>query len=48
MKFKPISYIKFKELHLHNGYLTRIFKNQGVSLIDLATLLKVDRKTGKK
>lgn len=43
---QSISDINFKELHLQKGqyiYLTRICENPGISLIDLATMLKVDK-----
>lgn len=43
---QSISDINFKELHLQKGqyiYLTRICENPGISQIDLATMLKVDK-----
>lgn len=43
---QSISDINFKELNLQKGqyiYLTRICENPGISLIDLATMLKVDK-----
>jgi DNA-binding MarR family transcriptional regulator len=48
---QSISDINFKELHLQKGqyiYLTRIFENPGISLIDLATMLKVDKSSATK
>lgn len=40
--------IKFKELNIQKGqfiFLTRICENPGVNLVDLSTLLKVDKTT---
>ena len=48
---QSISDINFKELHLQKGqyiYLTRICENPGISLIDLATMLKVDKSSATK
>jgi DNA-binding MarR family transcriptional regulator len=48
---QSISDINFKELHLQKGqyiYLTRICENSGISLIDLATMLKVDKSSATK
>jgi len=43
-----ISDIKFKELGIQKGqfiFLTRICENQGINLVDLSSLLKVDKTT---
>jgi DNA-binding MarR family transcriptional regulator len=48
---QSISDINFKEFHLQKGqyiYLTRICENPGISLIDLATMLKVDKSSATK
>jgi DNA-binding MarR family transcriptional regulator len=48
---QSISDINFKEQHLKKGqyiYLTRICENPGISLIDLATMLKVDKSSATK
>lgn len=48
---QSISDINFKELHLQKGqyiYLTRICENPGISLIDLSTMLKVDKSSATK
>jgi len=48
---QSISDINFKELSLQKGqyiYLTRICENPGISLIDLATMLKVDKSSATK
>jgi DNA-binding MarR family transcriptional regulator len=48
---QSISDINFKELCLQKGqyiYLTRICENPGISLIDLATMLKVDKSSATK
>jgi DNA-binding MarR family transcriptional regulator len=48
---QSISDINFKELHLQKGqyiYLTRICENPGITLIDLSTMLKVDKSSATK
>ncbi len=43
-----ISDIKFKELNIQKGqfiFLTRICENPGINLVDLSSLLKVDKTT---
>lgn len=45
---QSISDIKFREIHLQRGqftFLTRICENQGINLVDLSNLLKVDKAT---
>jgi DNA-binding MarR family transcriptional regulator len=48
---QSISDINFKELHLQKGqyiYLTRICENPGITMIDLSTMLKVDKSSATK